>query len=65
VHKVIVLLTEKRNTIREASCCKVDVVNGAGDFLQAGFFFNSATFKGDPVFDSKFIGGFLRNERFE
>ena len=38
----MVLLTEKYN-LRDASCCKVDVVNGAaGDFL-AGFCVKSPT----------------------
>ena len=48
----MVLLTEKYN-LRDASCCKVDVVNGAaGDFF-AGFFCKSATLKSAEAFCSK------------
>ena len=48
----MVLLTEKYN-LRDASCCNVDVVNGAaGDFF-AGFLVKSATLKFAVAFFSK------------
>ena len=66
----MVLLTEKYNFL-DASCCKVEVVNGgAGDFL-AGFFVRSATLKSAPKLSfkkasasslvSKFLGNLALN----
>ncbi len=48
----IVLETEKPN-LRDASCCKVDVVNGAEGVRFAGFFCKSFTLKSAPTHVSK------------